>query len=202
MILLLAVSAGLLVGPIWARVQKLRYEPPVLHHLWLVFVAFLPQYIAIYLPARGSAPNWASALCLTVSQLLLFGFALLNRNHQGMKVLMIGAFLNFLVMSANGGFMPLSPQTASRLVTENGALNMPLGSRFGNKDILLSPQQTRLEWLADRLLPPVWLPYQVAFSLGDIFIAAGAFWLLAKQETGRVITHDRSNYVSTVRQSS
>jgi hypothetical protein len=201
MILLLAVTAGLLAGLVWAWRQRAPYEVPTLHHLWLVFVAFLPQYMAIYLPARGSVPNWAVVLCLIISQLLLFGFALLNRHHQGMKILMIGAFLNFMVMSANGGFMPVGPQTASRLVSQNVVLNMPIGSRFGNKDILLPPEQTRLEWLADRFLPPVWSPYQVAFSLGDVFIAAGAFWLLAKQGNKQVITHDRSNYVSTVRQS-
>lgn len=201
MILLLAVSAGLLAGLIWAYIQRVQYEVPVLHYLWLVFVAFLPQYIFIYLPARGSVPNWASALCLIISQILLFSFALLNRNHQGMKILMIGAFLNFAVMAVNGGFMPISPQTASRLVEENIVSDMPLGSRFGDKDILLSQPQTRLEWLADRFLPPVWLPYQVAFSFGDIFIAAGVFWLLVKQENKKGITDDRSNYVSTVRQS-
>lgn len=201
MILLLAVTAGFLAGLIWAYLQKAQYEVPVLHHLWLVFVAFLPQYIVIYLPAHGDVPNWASALSLIISQILLLSFALLNHNHLGMRILIIGAFLNFGVMAANGGFMPISPQTASRLVEENTVLNRPLGSRFGDKDILLSKQQTRLEWLADRFLPPVWLPYQVAFSLGDVFIAAGAFWLLAKQENKKVITYDRSNYVSTVRQS-
>jgi hypothetical protein len=34
--------------------------------------------------------------------------------------------------------------------------------------------------LADRFLLPDWFPYKVAFSLGDILIALGIFWLLAK----------------------
>lgn len=183
MILLLAVAAGLLAGLIWAGRQKVRYEAPVLHHIWLVFVAFLPQYIVIYLPVREKVPTWVSALCLIVSQLLLFGFALLNRNHQGMKILMIGTLLNFVVMVLNGGFMPISPQTAGRLVPSELLSDVPPGSRFGPKDILLLPEQTRFEWLADRFLPPVWSPYQVAFSLGDVFIAVGVFWLLARQNT-------------------
>jgi hypothetical protein len=88
--------------------------------------------------------------------------------------------LNLAVMAANSGFMPISPQTASRLVSEERLLDIQPASRFGAKDILLHPQDTRFEWLADRFLPPGWFPYQVAFSLGDVFIALGVFWLLAK----------------------
>lgn len=179
MILLMAVATGLLVGLFWAGRQKVKYEAPALHHLWLVFAAFLPQYLVIYLPAREKISNGVAALCLIISQLLLFGFALLNRNHQGMKILMIGTALNFMVMTANGGFMPISPQTADRLVSQDLLLDFPPGSRFGAKDILLPSEHTYFEWLADRFLPPVWSPYQVAFSLGDVFIAAGVFWLLA-----------------------
>jgi hypothetical protein len=182
MILLLAIVAGLLAGLVWAGMRKVRYETPVLRHIWLVFVAFLPQYIVTYLPVRENLPIRISGLCLIVSQLLLFVFAMLNRNHQGMKILMIGTMLNFLVMAANGGFMPISPQTASRLVAPDFLSTVLPGSRFGPKDILLSPGHIHFEWLADRFLPPLWSSYQVAFSLGDIFIAAGVFWLLARQK--------------------
>jgi hypothetical protein len=57
--------------------------------------------------------------------------------------------------------------------------DVQLESRFGAKDILLPPEDIHFEWLADRFLPPSWFRYQVAFSLGDVFIALGAFWLLA-----------------------
>lgn len=185
MVLLLAVAAGLLTGLIWAGRQKVKYEAPVLRHLWLVFAAFLPQVAVIYLPVREKIPDWLSALFLIVSQLMLVGFALINFSHLGMKVLMLGTLLNFVVMAANGGFMPISPQTAGRLVPQDVLLDLLPASRFGAKDILLVPEQTRFEWLADRFLPPAWLPYQVAFSLGDIFIATGVFWLLARQQQNK-----------------
>jgi hypothetical protein len=182
MVLLWAVAAGLATGLGRARSQKVRYEAPVLQHLWLVFIAFLPQFLVVYLPVRDVMSEASIAFCLILSQLLLCGFAFLNRHYMGMRILMIGAALNGLVMIVNGGFMPISPQTAARLVPQDILLGIASGSRFGSKDILLLPEHTRLEWLADRFLLPAWLPYQVAFSLGDIFIAAGVFWLLARQK--------------------
>lgn len=180
MVLLLAIAAGLLTGLAWARWRGYPYQPPKLRHLWLVFVAFLPQLIVIYLPAsREHFPNWLVAGCLLVSQVLLLGFACLNRQLLGMPLLICGVALNLAVMAANGGFMPVGPQTASHLVSKNILLDIQPGSRIGMKDILLLPENTRFEWLADRFLTPNWFPYRWAYSLGDVLIALGAFRLLA-----------------------
>ncbi len=181
MILLLAIAAGLLVGLGWAYWRGQPYQSPELRHLWLVFIAFLPQFVVVYQPAaRSFFPDWLAAILLFTSQILLLGFVWLNRRHLGMSILLCGLVLNLSVMTTNGGFMPVSPQTASRLVSTGTLQDIQPGSRFGAKDILLRPEDTRFEWLSDRFLPPVWSPYQVAFSLGDVFIALGAFWLLAK----------------------
>ena len=93
---------------------------------------------------------------------------------------MIGLGLNLIVILANRGWMPISSLTASRLVDGNGTQSFSIGSRFGQKDILLLPQDMHFEILTDRFLLPGWIPYKVAFSLGDILIALGVFWLLAK----------------------
>jgi hypothetical protein len=97
-----------------------------------------------------------------------------------MLVLLAGLLLNVLVMAANGGWMPIDPHTASRLWGEDVTATLALGSRFGQKDILLAREGTRLAFLADRFLLPAWAPYQAAFSAGDILIAAGVFWALAR----------------------
>lgn len=181
MILLIAVLAGFTTGMVvmWARRQS--YRPPDLQYLWLVFLAYLPQFAIIYIPGiRQQVSDLWAAILLTASQLLLLGFAWLNRKLPGMLILLIGAALNFAVMTANGGFMPISPQTASRIFTREELNEISLGERIGIKDILLEPQDTRFEILADRFLSPAWSTYQVAFSLGDVILAAGVFWLLAR----------------------
>ncbi len=184
MILLFALVAGLLTGLALAFWRKHSYQPPELQHLWLVFIAFLPQFIVLYLPAdRISFPDWLVVLLLISSQIGLLVFVWVNRCLPGMLVLLCGFAFNLTVMTANGGFMPISPQTASRLVSEETLQEARPGSRFGAKDILLPPEETQFEWLADRFLPPKWFPYQVAFSLGDVFIAIGVFWLLARTRT-------------------
>ncbi|NOY99051.1 MAG: DUF5317 domain-containing protein, partial [Chloroflexi bacterium] len=166
-----------------AHQQGHAYQAPDLRLTWLAVIAFLPQFFVFYLPAtREQVPDSLAAISLLISQTLLLAFAYFNRRLVGMWLLICGLALNLAVISANGGFMPISPQTATRLVPATIVRSIPIGSRFGKgKDVLLLPQGTRLEWLADRLLLPEWFPYQVAFSVGDLFVAAGAFWLLANQ---------------------
>lgn len=180
MVLLSAILLGLPIGLVAARAQQRPYQPPNLAHIWLIFVAVLPQLAILYLPdVRRQTSDEMTGILLTVSNALLVTFAWLNRKQPGLSLMLVGAALNFTVMAANRGFMPISLQTAGRLVPQSILQDIATGTRFGLKDILLQPEQTRFEWLADRFLPPAWLPYQFAFSLGDVFITIGVFWLFA-----------------------
>jgi hypothetical protein len=175
-ILWLGIGAGLIVG-------LGPYDPPAFHYFWIVVAGFLPQFFAVYFwQTRIALQDWIAALFLTISQLALFAFAWLNRKQPGMPILLVGLVFNLLVMTANGGFMPISPQTAEDLIGDVPVGALEMRSRFGFKDILLPVRETRLEILADRFLLPVGFPLQVAFSLGDVLIAFGAFWILAYQK--------------------
>jgi hypothetical protein len=148
--------------------------------MWLVWVAFLPQFVAAYLPTQHLLPDWLAASSLSASLIIFLAFVWFNRRLPGMPVLIIGLGLNLIVILANRGWMPIDPQTAGHLIGENAIQSFSAGSRFGQKDILLLPQDMHFEILSDRFLLPDWFPYKVAFSLGDILIALGVFWLLAK----------------------
>lgn len=184
MILWLGLGAGLVTGLGWSKWHGYPYRSPALNHIWLVFLGFLPQFLVIYFGNnRVTVPDGLAALSIVLSQLLLLVFAWLNRRLAGMSILIAGLILNLAVIVANGGFMPINPNTAERVIGAEGMASFELGSRIGYKDILLPATETRLGWLADRFLPPIWSPYQVAFSLGDIFIAFGAFGMLAYQKS-------------------
>ena len=183
MILLLALGIGLVLGLGWARWLGNPYQLPRLKHPWLAIVAFLPQFFVTFFErTRTFTLDWVAALAIVTSQALLLLFAWFNRLLPGMMVLIIGLVLNLAVMIANGGFMPINPQTAERVVGKDRISSFEPGNRIGYKDILLPLKATRLEMLADRYLPPDGFPYQVAFSLGDLFIAIGACWVLAYQK--------------------
>jgi hypothetical protein len=185
MLLAIAVVAGLLAGLLRAWFSQHPYDVPQIRHIWLVLIAFLPQWLAFYLPAtRRSIPDQWAIAALIGSQILLFVFVWRNsyqqrfRNQLGFWLLGTGLVLNLTVILLNGGLMPISPENVSRLVPDAIPGSWQTGSRLGTgKDIVLMADQTRLWWLSDRFLLP--LPGRdVAFSLGDVFIAAGAFFVL------------------------
>ncbi|MDX1688291.1 MAG: DUF5317 family protein [Candidatus Promineifilaceae bacterium] len=179
MILTVAVLAGLLAGLARAWFGGRHPQVPQLRFVGLVVIAFIPQWLAFHLPATSAViPDWGAALCLTFSQAILLLFAWVNRSHAGGVFLLLGLALNFLVIVANGGLMPISPEAVYHLAPRPPE-TWEIGSRlWGGKDIVLPLHATRLRWLSDYFLTPRWFPLQIAFSLGDLFISGGAFWLL------------------------
>jgi len=179
-ILLLAVLAGIVSAIIRMQYSGGKLNFTKLHKVWLVPLGFLPQLIVYQLPGlRNRVTDELAAIALVSSQLILLVFAIYNRRHPGLLLLGIGLGMNLAVILINGGLMPISPDTVTRLVPDAPRDAWEIGRRFGvSKDIILPVNQSRLWWLSDQLLSPEWSPYKVAFSLGDVLIAVGAFWSL------------------------
>jgi hypothetical protein len=179
MILLIAVAIGLIAGFLRALIGRHPYRVYDLKWPLLVLVAFVPQYFAFFNPNTRTqiSGNLASILFVS-SMILLLAFSLLNIHKISFWPISLGFVLNFVVILVNGGFMPVSPETVSKLLPGQDGKWM-IGQRLGyGKDIILTPESTRFEFLADRFVLPQIGNFHVAFSLGDIFIAVGVIWLL------------------------
>jgi hypothetical protein len=187
MILVLGIAAGWLGGLVRARITGQPYRVPELKKIWLVLVAVLPQLLIFQIPntAVWFSSTWAAAV-LVASQLVLLIFIWFNRYMTGIRILGVGLILNLLVISLNGGLMPISPETAQELYPLVPHTTWQIGSRPGrSKNILLLFEDTRLAWLSDCIVLPEWFPWTRALSLGDIFIVLGVFWLLAVEDPDR-----------------
>lgn len=180
MILLLAILAGLSAGLVRAYLAGRSYRPAAIGHIWLVMAAFLPQILAFYLPAtREVIPPWLAGACLVSSLVGLLGFVWLNRKHMELWVIGGGLVANLLVIATNKGLMPITPASVAVLYPGITLDEGMIGSRLGwSKNIVLPGAGTHLAFLSDCLLLPGWIPWRYAFSLGDVLIAAGVFWLL------------------------
>jgi hypothetical protein len=176
LILLMAVAVGLMAGIARIIIDRRRLKIPDLRLVWLVPVAFLPQWLAFHLPAtHGMIDNRLAAAALVSSQAALLAFAWFNRNQPGFWALGIGLALNLLVISFNGGLMPVNSDLVPVLLPDAPPEAWSAGDRVG-RSVILPASDTRLWWLSDHILLPAWFPVRKALSPGDVFIAGGAFW--------------------------
>ncbi|CAA7599522.1 Hypothetical protein DEACI_0148 [Acididesulfobacillus acetoxydans] len=165
--LILAVAAGLLAG---GKLKNLSYLQ--LRGAWLVLGALFLQAVLSWMAARGSGigPRWVGPLLHVLSYVLLLAFTWVNRSLPGVRVLAAGVFLNGLVIALNGGLMPVAPWA----LPPGDIASLARGVGIHG----LMSAGTRLTALADRFyltLPGLgrWL-----FSVGDVLIDLGAFWLV------------------------
>ena len=180
MILLLAIIVGLLAGLVRAWASGRRLAAPDLKLIWVVPLAFLPQFFAFLLPStRANFPDQWIPIALIGSQFLLVIFAAVNLRQPGVWLLGLGLMLNFSVIISNGGWMPISPETVMRLAPDAPSNSWAVGERLGvTKDKVLLAPETQLWTLSDRFILPNWTQYHLVFSIGDVLIALGAIWFL------------------------
>jgi hypothetical protein len=179
-ILLVVVAAGLLAGLGRAWWARQPVSLPSLRSVWLLVLVFPAQLLVFYLPAtRQLIPDNLAPIVLVGTNTLLLLFTWVNRDKPGFWLLCLGVLLNLVVIVLNGGLMPISPETLSRVAPLAPPGSWQVGGRFGKgKDIVLPAGSTQLWVLSDQLLLASWFPYQVTFSIGDILIAAGAFQVM------------------------
>jgi hypothetical protein len=170
--LVLSVIVALVRGGKFSRLGGVSFR-----YGWLALIAFALQIVVIYFPLSMTEGFFGRhTLLLLSSYVLLIVVVGLNRSIPGLPLVGLGLVMNLLVVLANGGFMPVTLEALRRAGLVHLALGLEPGSRLvATKDILLPRQDTRLWILSDIFVIPPPLPFNTIFSLGDFFLALGAF---------------------------
>jgi hypothetical protein len=179
MILLAAFVVSLLIALLCGgRLERLGQLS--LRSAWLIPLAFVMQVYVVYVPAGKSQGLADPAALLNLgSCLLLLAFVWRNRRLPGLVLIGVGLALNVAVIAANGGLMPIEAEAVQRLGHAPRVASLAAGYRvYMAKDVILPREQTNLWLLSDVFVVPPPFPVPTAFSLGDLFIAMGAFVLL------------------------
>jgi hypothetical protein len=115
----------------------------------------------------GNISGYIYILVYVLGLLFLF----MNRKNSGFSFILIGVFLNFLVMVLNGGRMPVSLSAAS--ILDPGYLDVLKEELYAKHTTLTD--STRLGFLGDVI--PITNPYPRTqiISIGDIIMNIGAF---------------------------
>jgi len=152
----------------------------------LAVAAFMVQARFIYgTPVRKTVGVWGWEEFLFIgSYALLLAVLWANRRTEGIQWIGLGLLLNLLVMVANGGWMPVTPEAITRVGLVHLAPELTSGMRlYSSKDIILLARETRLWFLSDIFVFARPFPVPSVFSIGDVFVALGAFVLLQSTMT-------------------
>ncbi len=179
MILAAAVLVAVIIGLVrGGSLQRLANLP--LRWGWVALIAFGLQIYLIYFPEPVSAGLVSPRVGLLVlSYLLLIAVVWQNRALPGIWLIGVGLIANFAVMLLNGGYMPITAEALAQVGHARNALSSETGARvLATKDIVLPREATVAWWLSDIFVLPPPFPIPSVFSIGDVLIALGVFWLL------------------------
>jgi hypothetical protein len=154
---------------------------------WMIPSVAVVQSVLVRVPYSDTRLPWwhPRPYAMIVSYVVLWCVIWLNQRLPGMRTLLAGITLNLIVITANGGYMPVRPEALARIGYGDAAYQMQPGSIvLGSKDVVLPTQQALLWMLGDVLVIPEPFPRPTAMSIGDMFVAVGVF-LFVTQIAGR-----------------
>ena len=179
MILAAAVLSAVLIGLVrGGSLRRLASLP--LRWAWVALAAFGLQIYLIYFPEPVNEGIVSPRVgVLVFSYALLFVVIWQNRALPGVWLIGLGVLSNFAVMMLNGGYMPITSEALAQVGHSANILSPEPGARVrATKDIVLPRDQTIAWWLSDIFVLPPPFPIPSVFSVGDVLIALGAFWLI------------------------
>lgn len=180
MILAAAVILGLLVSLVCYRGHALgRIAAIPLRSAWLAVLAVALQLPLLRSPAGPPQEFGLQQSLFLTSQLLLLAFIWYNRRLVGVLIVGVGLLCNLLTIVLNGGFMPITPETLTRINPGTTVDAWSEDMHYGySKDVIRTRERTRVWALSDVLVLAPPFPRPTAFSAGDLVIATGIVVLM------------------------
>ncbi|MFQ5576920.1 MAG: DUF5317 family protein [Anaerolineae bacterium] len=138
----------------------------------------LQAVTVLYAPGQSF---WQVAI-LATSQLLLAILFLINHHLPGARLFALGIAFNILVMVANSGWMPVTPEMYHSIHPERA---VALYARPPSSKNIVLPRSETAFWLLSDVIR-IALPWRrTAVSVGDLFLVLGVvrfiFWTTAPQ---------------------
>jgi hypothetical protein len=155
-----ALATVPLTGGRLSRLAALRWRAP-----WLLPLALVTQVVVLEVPGL---PETAAEAAHVATYGLAAAFVVVNRQVAGLWLVALGAACNGVVIALNGGTLPASP-------TAMAAAGIETGDAFVNSGPV---DGAVLGWLGDVFAVPEPFPLANVFSVGDVLIVAGAFWVV------------------------
>lgn len=149
------------------------------------------QIWAVYFASTEGALGLTRRVVLPLTLVAMLAFALRNWHLWGVRLMAIGILLNLIVISFNGGLMPVSPEEIADANMLDRIENVQLGEPVpGSKGILMAPRDARLWFLSDIIVFPPRGPAARVLSVGDLAIGLGLViavaeavaWTIAKKK--------------------
>jgi hypothetical protein len=168
LVVALFVVGLLLVRPTGGRYRglldlTLRARP-------LVLVSFACQLLVLQGP---DLPGVVAPVLHVLTYVAATVFVWLNRRVAGLPLVAAGAVANGVTIALNGGTLPAA--RGAQQVAGLGAQGVAADGAFANSAVVDDPV---LPWLGDVFAVPSWVPFANVFSVGDVLVVAGAWWLL------------------------
>lgn len=172
MLLLYAVLIGLVAGVLTRG--SIGSLGSVKIKLWPVaLVGFAFQLLLFSSPLAAVVGKLGPSLYVVSTTLVLMTLVV-NIRQPGFWLIALGAFTNFIVIVANGGQMPASPEAFAML---NGTPYVPT-SNFTNS--VIAGPDTPFYLLSDIFVLPRPIPLANVFSIGDALIGLGGAWFIVR----------------------
>jgi len=172
LVVIVAVAIALMRGGHIGNLSNL----PLRKIGWFIS-AFLLQILLRLLSGRVVTVKYGPLIHIISYVFIVIGLWY-NWKVREVKIIGIGVLLNFIVIVANGGRMPVlinTPNLKSISLRELAAL-----ANGSNPIHSLYNKSTRFGFLSDIFSLPAFFLYPVIFSIGDLILSVGVFILIQR----------------------